>query len=136
MCLIRLCGIKRRIPGMGINTDRQTDRLTEIQADWWQEKRPVFAYAISAQTKHLKPFSASLLLFFLLSISNRGWSPTWSADLLGPSRRQTEQEQNLGQHSSSATTTTRMLRQLKVRDSPADSGGRVVRPYSLSMNKV
>lgn len=113
MCLIRLCGIKIRIPGMGINTDRQTvgqtDSRTDAQASWWQQSSAVFAHIISALTKHLKPPSLPpcplfLLLFtYLVFQTGDGGgvrSPTWFADRLGPSRRQAEQEQNRSQHSS------------------------------------
>lgn len=101
-------------------TDRRTGRDTSAPV---ARTAPVFAHTISAQTKYLKPFSTSLLFFFsrlpFISKGGVGRSPTWSADQLGPSRRQTEQEQNLGQHSSPATRTTRVLRQLKVRERPA-----------------
>lgn len=118
MCLIRLCGIKSRIPGTRINTDRQTDRQRYERAGCRNSACVCPHYLCPDQT-----FKALLSLAVILSrppiISNGGWSPTWLADCVGPSRRQAEQEQNLGQHSSSATRTTRVLRQLKVRESPA-----------------
>lgn len=63
MCLIRLCGIKK-LHSRHWNQRRQTDRDTSGLV---AGTVPVFAHTISAQTKHVEPFAASLLLYFLFS---------------------------------------------------------------------
>lgn len=129
MCLIRLCGIKTCIPGTRINTDTQTDRQTGRDLSGLEAGTVacVCPHTLCPDQTFKALHSLFVIVFFFPPpiliyrvFQTGGWPPTWLADRLGPSRRQTEQEQDLGQHSSSAAGATRMLRQLlKVRESPA-----------------